>query len=290
MEFAKRRLRNQISNMLLFGSLVAFASLGLVLGAMAGVALAGRTGLADAAGIWKIATVISTTLGGLCAGVAASFYVSPVVLRYAFFAERVGEWHGANVYACDAADLPGGMPNVFVAGFRRGIGPFRPAIFASRESFRILGRDALEAVFAHEMSHLSRSHLRKRLLAGMATFLVASVLTSAMLLGAEWSGYTSIGGGLATLAGILPAALTWLTMRNMTWTQELEADEGAIRIYGASPGALLSALERLQAEIGGETHPLVSARMRMLKSFIESAPMIAPTQTSVSTATDRRAA
>jgi Zn-dependent protease with chaperone function len=266
---ARRRIRNQVSNILIFGTLISFAAIGLVYGAMSGVFLVDHLGK-DLAPFLKLTAVVLSTLSGFAIGVAASFYVSPFVLRHAFFAVPIGNWKGISVYACDEADLPGKVPNIFIAGFRRGIGPFRPAIFASQSALGMLRRPALEAVFAHELSHLRLGHLRKRLGTAMMTFVAASVLTSAVLLGMQWTGYTTINGLLSVFGGLVPAALTWMSMKNLLWVQEFEADENAIRAYGAEPQALLEALTTLQKAIGGTTHPLVEARMEKLRARIEA--------------------
>jgi Zn-dependent protease with chaperone function len=266
---ARRRIRNQVSNILIFGTLISLTAAGLVYGAMAGVFLVDRIA-ADLSPFLKLTAVVLSTLCGFAGGVALSFYISPFILRHAFFAERIGQWNGISVHVCDESDLPGNAPNIFIAGFRRGMGPFRPTIFASRSAFRILGRDALEAVFAHEISHLKLGHLRKRLGTALATFTGASVLTSALLLGMQWSGYAAINGVLSVLGGLIPAVLTWMSMRNLLWTQEFEADENAIQAYGAEPGALLDALLSLQTAIGGRLHPLVEARMTKLRARIEN--------------------
>jgi Zn-dependent protease with chaperone function len=274
---ARRRIRNQISNILIFGTLIAFAAAGLVYGAMSGVFLVDHFGR-DLAPFLKLTSVVLSTLCGFAAGVGASFYVSPFVLRHAFFAVPIGNWKGISVYACEEADLPGKAPNIFIAGFRRGVGPFRPAIFASRTALSLLERPALEAVFAHELSHLRLGHLRKRLGTAMTTFVTASVLTSAVLLGMQWTGYTAVNGLLSILGGIVPAVLTWMSMKNLLWSQEFEADENAIRVFGAEPGALLEALTSLQTAIGGRTHPLVEARMEKLRALVASEGSIPATR------------
>lgn len=262
---AARRLRNQLSNVLIFGTLIVMTGAGLLCGAMVGVFVVGHTSLAEMHPILKLGAVILSTLIGFSSGVAMSFYVSPFVLRYAFFAKRIGEWKGVPVFAAEDADLPGKIPNVFVAGFRPAIGPFRPSIFASRTVFALLDPEALEAVFAHEVSHLELNHARKRLITGISTFISASLFTSAVLIGIQWSGYAKIGGILSIFAGLVPAALTWLSIRNLVWKQEIEADTNATRIHGVLPEHLHAALLRLQTRIGGNPHPLVITRMERLK-------------------------
>ncbi len=249
---------------MLFGSVIALTASGLVAGTALGVIVASRW--ENAPPILQLLIVLVSTVGGFSAGVLASLFASPFVLRHAFFATPIGEWQGTMVYSAADEDLPGRLPNIFVAGFSFGVGIFRPAIFVAEGAIRILPKDALEAVFAHELSHLACRHLWKRLVVGVSTFLIASFLTSVALIGLHWSGYTEIGGFFSLIAGILPAALTWMTMRQMIWNQECEADRHAMDEYGVGPAQLLSALEILQRAMGGEPHPLVAERMGVCRT------------------------
>ncbi len=270
------RLRNQLSNVLLFGSMIALTGIGIVAGAVSGLLLAGRTAVHDLPPIFQLGTVLLFTVTGFAAGVFASVGASPWVLRYAFFATRIGEWSGVAVYSARDEDLPGRLPNVFVAGFARAWGPFRPVIFVAEGALRALKQDSLEAVFAHELSHLDCRHLSRRLFRAVGVFLLASFLTSITLIGLHWSGYTGMGGAFSVVAGILPALLTWMAIGQMGWEQEFEADEAALRNYGVAPEALLSALIAMQKAIGGEAHPLVSARMDSLRQKIVDLAATAP--------------
>ena len=262
------RIRNQISNVILFGSVIGLTATGLVAGATAAVLVVGRTPAHAWSPVFQLLTVVLLTVAGLSAGVFASLLVSPIVLRYAFFANPLGDWNGIAVYSAADEDLPGHAPNVFVAGFSFGIAPFRPAIFIAEGAIRVLSRESLEAVFAHEVSHLECAHLSKRLVAGVTTFVTASFLTAITLIGLHWSGYAEIGGIFSAISGVVPAVLTWMTIRQLIWRQELEADRNALDRHGVAPAALLSALETLQRAIGGEPHPLVASRMEACRSRI----------------------
>lgn len=254
---------------MLFGSVIALTASGLVAGTMAGVIIASR--LSTAAPILQLIIVLVSTVSGFSIGILGSLFVSPFVLRHAFFATQIGEWKGTAVYSAADEDLPGRLPNIFVAGFSFGVGPFKPAVFIAEGASRILSKEALEAVFAHELSHLDCRHLWKRLVLGVGTFLIASFLTSVALIGLHWSGYTEIGGFFSLIAGILPATLTWMTMRQMMWNQEFEADRHALDVYGIDPAYLLAALQSLQRAMGGEPHPLVAERMAVCRSRMTGA-------------------
>jgi Zn-dependent protease with chaperone function len=259
---------------MLFGSVIALTATGLVAGTTIGVLLASR--LEKTLPILQLIIVLVSTVSGFSIGVLSSLFVSPFVLRHAFFAKLIGEWNGTTVYSAADEDLPGRLPNIFVAGFSFGIGPFKPAVFIAEGAVRILSKETLEAVFAHELAHLDCRHLWKRLVVGVGTFLVASFLTSVALIGLHWSGYTEIGGFFSLIAGILPATLTWMTMRQMMWNQEFEADRHALDHYGIDPAYLLQALRTLQRSIGGEPHPLVAERMAECEKRIEKATPVNP--------------
>jgi Zn-dependent protease with chaperone function len=220
--------------------------------------------------VFQLLTIVMFTVGGFSLGIFASLYMSPFVLRYAFFAKKIGTWNDVSIYSAADADLPGKNPNVFVAGFSFGKGPMRASIFVAEGASKFLSKQDLEAVFAHELSHLECRHLTKRVVSGVATFVSASFLTALTLIGLQWSGYTEIGGILSVLSGVAPAVLTWMAIRQMIWNQEFEADTHAIVRYGVSPEALVSALTTFQRFIGGNTHPLVSARIEACRKMIRT--------------------
>jgi Zn-dependent protease with chaperone function len=267
------RIRNQISNVILFGSVIGLTATGLVAGTTSAVLLVGRTSAHAWPPVIQLLIVILLTVAGFATGVFASLLVSPVVLRHAFFANALGEWNGIAVYSAADENLPGHAPNVFVAGFPFGIGALKPAIFVAEGAIRALSRESLVAVFAHEVSHLECRHLAKRVVAGLSTFVGASFLTAVMLIGLHWSGYTEIGGIFSAISGVVPALLTWMTIRQLIWRQELEADRNALDRHGIAPAALLSALETLARAIGGEPHPLVAIRMEACRSRIMAAEL-----------------
>lgn len=261
--------------MLLYGSMIALTAGGLVLGCIGGVLLVSNTGISELHPLVKLLTTLFSTVAGFSLGIFFSLFVSPFILRFAFFAKPVGNWKNVIVYQAADEDLPGRLPNVFVAGFSFGVGPFAPAIFVAEGAAATLSKGALEAVFAHEMSHLACQHLGKRVFSAVLTFLLASILTAATFLGMHWSGYAEMGGVFSLIAGIIPALLTWMTMRQMMWDQELEADDCAIQIYHAEPASLLEAMTTLQAimglrEVGTSIHPLVALRMERLRDRVDA--------------------
>lgn len=264
------RLRNQVSNIILFGSLISVTAFGLIIGMLAGVSLLGHTALQELPPVLKLLAILSFTVGGFSTGVFMSLMISPLILRYAFFAKKIGTWSGVDVYSAADADLPGKNANIFISGFSFGIGPIKPTIFVAEGAARVLSRTALEAVFAHEMSHLECQHLLKRAGSGIGAFLIASLLTAFTLIGLHWSGYTEMSSFFSLVAGVIPALLTWLTIRKMAWSQELEADAHALLRFNIAPESLIEALGVLQKSAdrihGTEVHPLVAERLEILRA------------------------
>lgn len=267
---AESRIRNQISNMILFGSMIAVTAFGLVLGMLSGVTLLSHTALQALPPIFKLVTILTFTISGFSFGVFLSLFISPLILRFAFFAKRIGNWNGVDVYSAADADLPGKTANVFISGFSFGYGPFKPTIFVAEGAAQILSRSALEAVFAHELSHLQCQHLLKRTFRGIGAFLLASVFTAITLVGLQWSGYAELGGFFSLISGVIPAVLTWLTIRKMAWSQEIEADSHALKHFEIAPESLIEALRTLQGAAvrvsGADIHPLVAERLTLLQA------------------------
>lgn len=198
-----------------------------------------------------------------------SLLLSPIILRYAFFAKKIGSWNQVDLYSAKDENLPGKVANVFISGFSFGKGPAKPVIFVAEGASRILSKNALEAVFAHELSHLECQHLLKRSLKGISSFIIASLLTSILLIGMQLSGYSQIGSFIALFAGLVPAFLSWMTVRKLIWSQELEADFHAVTHFNVRPESLMEALHCLQSSAEKsrviELHPLVLERMNVLK-------------------------
>lgn len=270
------RFRNQISNVILFGSMIAITAFGLILGMISGVTLLSLSALEGLPPVLKLVSILAFTTGGFSFGVFLSLFLSPFILRFAFFAKKIGTWSKVDVYSVADEDLPGKTANVFISGFSFGIGPFKPAIFVADGAAQVLSRPALEAVFAHEMSHLQCQHLLKRTLRGIGAFLFASLFTAITLIGLQWSGYAELGGFFSLVSGVIPAVLTWLTIRKMAWSQEIEADSHALRHFDVAPESLIEALRTLQntAEqtVGAKIHPLVAERLSILHAKCLPAP------------------
>lgn len=66
------RLRNQLSNVLLFGSVIGITAAGLCAGCIGGVLLVGRTAIHEWSPVLQLLTIVFSTVGGFAAGASAS--------------------------------------------------------------------------------------------------------------------------------------------------------------------------------------------------------------------------
>lgn len=188
------------------------------------------------------------------AGLFAIAYVSPVFVRWMMPCRAIEdpaliEWI-TEVFARAEMPVPSlwfleidrfQSHNAMVAGLSWGRGPCRPGLFITRSLVRELSRAELEAVLLHELSHLKLHHVRKRMLAGLAAFLIAlSVGLVAFSVLQDWLPVAMMSGLTALWVGVNIAFQLYL-VRHVVRRQELEADESAVRM-GASLEALASAL------------------------------------------------
>lgn len=141
--------------------------------------------------------------------------------------------------------IPSDSPNAFATGRN----PQNAAVAATQGIMRILSRDELEGVMAHELAHvLNRDTLISTI---AATFAGAISMLGSML---QWAAIFGMGrsddeegggmlGGLA-MAIIAPIAAMLIQMA-VSRSREFMADETGARICG-KPRALASALQKLQ--------------------------------------------
>jgi Zn-dependent protease with chaperone function len=164
--------------------------------------------------------------------------------------------------------------NAIVTGLR-GSRVFAPALFMTESLLRGLTAPELRAVVAHEAAHLTLGHLPGRFLAmGRATTLAAAGVFAYFLAALLWLPPVFVALGALTLP-VAGALAPLLALRRTMRAQEFEADAFAVTRLGAEPGALLSALTKLECWSGREerrprasdTHPGLAERARRLASL-----------------------
>lgn len=143
--------------------------------------------------------------------------------------------------------VPGVTPNAFATGRDE-----RHAVVAVTEGIlRILGREELEGVLAHELTHIKNRDILVGSIAATlagAIMMIASMAKWAAIFGFGRSSEDDDGGGiigLILLAVLAPIAALLIQMA-ISRSREYLADQGGARIAG-NPYGLASALEKLSA-------------------------------------------
>lgn len=187
-----------------------------------------------------------------------SWYSSDKIALAAYQAQPIAPEQAPELYAmvqrlCQQADLP--MPRLFVVpspganAFATGRDPEHAAVAVTQGIVNLLPPDELEAVIAHELSHIkNRDTLTQAVAATVAGAIsyLAQILQFGMMFGGM-SRDRQGGNPLALLATMIlaPLAATVIQMA-ISRTREFEADAGAARLTG-NPRALARALQRLEA-------------------------------------------
>lgn len=147
------------------------------------------------------------------------------------------------------------MPRVYVIpadsanAFATGRNPSHASVAVTEGIMRLLDRQELEGVIAHELAHIQH---RDILLATVVATLAGAITMVARMAGwaAMFGGYggdrdRDRGGGMASLALMIVAPVAALLVQLwISRTREYGADAGGARIAG-SPHGLASALEKL---------------------------------------------
>ena len=192
----------------------------------------------------------------------AQYYFSSRIALYSMNAREVSpaeapQLHGIVDRLCALADMP--KPRVAIAdtdvpnAFATGRSPRDAVVCATTGIMRRLEPAELEAVLAHELSHVAHRDVAVMTIAGFLG-VVAGFLTRSML----WFG-PGVGGGLGRdddrdsplaqwavimLVSIAVYAISFLLTRALSRYRELSADRGAAVITGA-PSTLAAALVKV---------------------------------------------
>ena len=193
----------------------------------------------------------------------AQYYFSSKIALFSMNAREVSpaeapQLHGIVDRLCALADLP--KPRVAIAdsdvpnAFATGRNPSDAVVCATTGILRRLEPAELEAVLAHELSHVAHRDVAVMTIAGFLG-VAAGFITRSML----WFG-GGIGGGrrdrdeennmfLIMLVSIAVYAISFLLTRALSRYRELSADRGAAIITGA-PATLASALVKVTGAMG----------------------------------------
>jgi heat shock protein HtpX len=176
-------------------------------------------------------------------------------------AEEAPELHAMVERLCAMANLP--KPRIAVVdtdvpnAFATGRNPKHAAVAVTQGLWRRLEPQEIEAVLAHELSHIAN---RDVLVMTVASFfaMLAGLLTRFGLYSGMFGGF---GGGnrdsnnnqvpvwlIVTLVAIITYAISWILIRTISRYREYAADRGSAIITGA-PENLMSALQKISSNI-----------------------------------------
>lgn len=187
-----------------------------------------------------------------------SWYFSDRIALAAYRAQPLNPQEAPQLYAmvqrlCDRAGMP--MPKLFVVptsaanAFATGRDPQHAAVAVTQGIVELLPEDELEAVIAHELSHVrNRDTLTQAVaatIAGSIAFLARMVSFSLWFGGGSRSDRGGNPLGLLLTMILAPVAASVIQMA-ISRTREFEADRGSAKLTG-NPRALARALQRLES-------------------------------------------
>jgi heat shock protein HtpX len=150
------------------------------------------------------------------------------------------------------AIIPSSVPNALATG--RSV---KNSIVAVTEGLlSTLNREELEAVLAHEVSHIKNRDVLVLTIVSFISMLAWFVMRSAMFYGLFGSGSRERNGGAIVLLWIASAVVwfvSFLLIRALSRIREFSADRGSA-IITRSPGALISALLKISGRMN-YVHP-----------------------------------
>jgi heat shock protein HtpX len=185
-----------------------------------------------------------------------------------FFSDKLVLWStGARVIAddeypelhrmieklCKEADLP--LPKVAIMNspvpnaFATGRSPRHAVVACTDSIMRLLTRDELEAVLAHELSHVKN---RDILTMTMASFIamIASMIMQSFFFSAMFGGRNREGGSwiIVWIVSVIIYAISTLLILALSRYREFAADRGSAMIT-RNPRALISALNKISGRM-----------------------------------------
>jgi len=209
---------------------------------------------------WIIGGTTGIVMGIILAAVTnlGSWYFSDKIALAAYGAQPVSPSEAPGLYQmvqrlCDRANIP--MPAVYIVptraanAFATGRDPEHAAVAVTEGIMQILPEDELEAVIAHELSHIyNRDTLTQAVAATIAGAI--SFLAQMASYGMWFSGGRDREAGTNPIGLLLtfilaPIAATVIQM-GISRTREFAADAGAAKLTG-NPRALARALQRLES-------------------------------------------
>jgi heat shock protein HtpX len=164
------------------------------------------------------------------------------------------ELHRTVEKLCKEADLP--LPKIAIMqspvpnAFATGRSPKHAVVACTDSIMRLLNKDELEAVLAHELAHVKN---RDILTMTMASFIamIASMIMQSFFFSAMFGGRNREGGGgwiIVWIVSIIIYAASTLLILALSRYREFAADRGSAYIT-KNPRALMSALSKISGRM-----------------------------------------
>jgi len=164
------------------------------------------------------------------------------------------ELHRTVEKLCKEADLP--LPKIAIMqspvpnAFATGRSPKHAVVACTDSIMRLLNKDELEAVLAHELAHVKN---RDILTMTMASFIamIASMIMQSFFFSAMFGGRNREGGGgwiIVWIVSIIIYAASTLLILALSRYREFAADRGSAYIT-KNPKALMSALSKISGRM-----------------------------------------
>lgn len=167
--------------------------------------------------------------------------------------EQEPELHAIVERLCALADMP--KPRVAIANsdvpnaFATGRSPKHAVVCATTGLMRRLDRSELEAVLAHELSHVAHRDVAVMTVASFLGILAGFILRYAMFMGGGRRDNNSVPVVLVVmLASVVVYALSFLLTRVLSRYRELSADRAGAILTGR-PSMLASALTKISGDM-----------------------------------------
>jgi heat shock protein HtpX len=172
-------------------------------------------------------------------------------------AEEAPDLHAMVERLCAMADLP--KPRIAVVqtdvpnAFATGRNPKHAAVAVTSGLWQRLEKEELEAVLAHELSHIANRDVLVMTVASFFAMLAAMVTRFGLYANMFGGGNRNNNNGpdpfiIVLLVSMVVYAISWVLIRTISRYREYAADRGSALITGA-PENLMSALQKISSGI-----------------------------------------
>jgi Zn-dependent protease with chaperone function len=232
---------------------------------------------------------------GIFSGLALNFALAPWQMRHSLpvvamtedeleFAKPVLEQAGIQNIQCWIVEEQQAM--AAIAGFSWGGGVFKPALFISRKVKNTLTELELQAVIAHEASHVLAKHLRKRVLLSAALIIsLTFIAIFATLATYKFAPTGPFQGSAGMFIGCAAFFCAYFILQKQSRVHEFQADWLAVHKLGADFDAWSNSLRKMD-QLNGfpllpgmlSSHPRTEIRIANVAKMIEFMAVLKKTE------------